>query len=88
MHAEHRILQLGGRDLRTQLSMLLLDEQHEGSVELPQESLASLLGVRRPSLNKVLRDLERERLVRLSYRRVDISDPAGLARVAGRKPET
>jgi CRP-like cAMP-binding protein len=87
MHAEHRILQLGGRDLRAQLSMLLLDEQHEGSVELPQESLASLLGVRRPSLNKVLRDLERERLVRLSYRRVEISDPAGLARVAGRKPE-
>lgn len=84
VHAERRILQLAGRDLRAQLSMLLLDEQHAGAVELPQESLASLLGVHRPSLNKVLRDLERESLVRVSYRRVEISDPEQLARVAGR----
>lgn len=86
VHAERRILQLGGRDLRAQVSNLLLDEEHGGSVELPQESLAALLGVRRPSLNKVLRDLEREGVVRLSYRCVDIGDRSGLERAASRKP--
>jgi hypothetical protein len=35
-------------------------------------------------LNKVLRDLERTGVVELSYRCVDIVDPAALARVAGR----
>ncbi len=85
VHAERRILQLGGRDLRAQVSNLLLDEEHDGSVALPQESLAALLGVRRPSLNKVLRDLAREGVVRLSYRCVDIGDRAGLERAAGRK---
>ena len=84
MSAERRLLQLAGRDLKTQLATLLLDEGREGSVALPQESLAALLGVRRPSLNKVLRDLERAGVVELSYRCVDIVDPAALARVAGR----
>jgi DNA-binding MarR family transcriptional regulator len=64
---------------------LLLDEGREGSVALPQESLAALLGVRRPSLNKVLRDLERAGVVELSYRCVDILDPGALAPVAGRR---
>lgn len=84
MQAERRILQLAGRDLRTQLASLLLDEEREGSVALPQESLAALLAVRRPSLNKVLRELERAGVVALSYRRVDIVDRAGLAELAGR----
>jgi CRP-like cAMP-binding protein len=84
MNAERRILQLAGRDLKTQLANLLLDEERDGSVALPQESLASLLGVRRPSLNKVLKDLERSGTVRLSYGCVDIVDRAALARTAGR----
>jgi CRP-like cAMP-binding protein len=84
MTAERRILQLAGRDLKTQLANLLLDEEREDSVALPQESLAALLGVRRPSLNKVLRDLERAGVVELSYRRVDIADRRALVRTAGR----
>lgn len=84
MSAERRILQLAGRDLKTQLANLLLDEEREDSVALPQESLAALLGVRRPSLNKVLRDLERAGVVDLSYRCVDIADRRALVRAAGR----
>jgi CRP-like cAMP-binding protein len=84
MNAERRILQLAGRDLRSQLASLLLDEERDGSVALPQESLSALLGVRRPSLNKVLRDLERQGVVGLSYRRVDVIDRAALRRLAGR----
>lgn len=84
MSAERRILQLTGRDLKTQLATLLLDEERDGSVALPQESLASLIGVRRPSLNKVLKDLERAGLVKLSYGCVDIADRRALAHAAGR----
>jgi CRP-like cAMP-binding protein len=84
MSAERRILQLAGRDLKTQLANLLLDEERDGSVALPQGSLASLLGVRRPSLNKVLKDLERAGSVTLSYGCVDIADRRGLERAAGR----
>jgi CRP-like cAMP-binding protein len=84
MSAERRILQLAGRDLKTQLANLLLDEERDGSVALPQESLAALLGVRRPSMNKVLRNLERTGAVRLSYRCVDIADRPALVRTAGR----
>lgn len=82
--AERRILQLAGRDLKVQLANLLLDEERDGSVPLPQESLAALLGARRPSVNKALRDLERAGILELSYRCVDIVDRSGLARVAGR----
>jgi CRP-like cAMP-binding protein len=84
MNAERRILQLAGRDLKTQLANLLLDEGREGSVALPQESLAALLGVRRPSLNKILREFERAGVVELSYRCVDIVDRPSLVRAAGR----
>jgi DNA-binding Lrp family transcriptional regulator len=84
MNAERRILQLAGRDLKTQLANLLLDEGRDGSVALPQESLAALLGVRRPSLNKILREFERAGVVELSYRCVDIVDRPSLVRAAGR----
>jgi CRP/FNR family transcriptional regulator, cAMP and macrophage regulator len=84
MNAERRVLRLAGRDLKTQLGDLLLDEERDGSIALPQKSLAALLGVRRPSLNKILRELERAGAVKLSYRRVDIADRDALVRLAGR----
>ena len=84
MSAERRILQLARRDLKTQLANLLLDEERDDSVSLPQESLAALLAVRRPSLNQVLRDFERAGVVKLSYRCVDIADRRALVRAAGR----
>lgn len=84
VQTERRILQLAGRDLRTQLANLLLDEEHADAVSLPQESLAALLGVRRPSLNKVLRELERQGVVELGYRCVSITDRRTLVRTAGR----
>lgn len=47
---------------------------------LPQRTLAAMLGVQRPSLNKVLRQFEQQGLLELSYRSVRILDPAGLKR--------
>ncbi len=85
-HAQRRVLQLSGRDLTTQLAGLLLDEERDGAVALPQDTLAALLGVRRPSVNKVLRAFERRDLVRTSYGRVELIDRVALIRAAGRTP--
>jgi CRP/FNR family transcriptional regulator, cAMP and macrophage regulator len=83
-HAHRRVLQLSGRNLTQQLAGLLLDEERDGEVALPQESLAALLGVRRPSINKVLRLLERRNLVRTSYGKVELLEPDSLQVIAGR----
>jgi Crp-like helix-turn-helix domain len=69
---------------KMQVANLLLDAERDGSVALPQESLAALLAARRPSLNNVLRDLERSGIVKLSYRCVDITDRRALVCAAGR----
>jgi CRP/FNR family transcriptional regulator, cAMP and macrophage regulator len=82
---QRRLLQLTGGELRTQLASLLLDEAGTDSepVALPQATLAELLGARRPSVNRVLKELEARGMIRLAYRRVDILDAGALARVAG-----
>jgi CRP-like cAMP-binding protein len=82
---QRRLLQLTGGELRTQVATLLLDEAGADSepVRLPQATLAELLGARRPSVNRVLKQLEAEGAIRLTYRQVDILDAGALARVAG-----
>jgi CRP/FNR family transcriptional regulator, cAMP and macrophage regulator len=82
---QRRLLQLTGGELRTQVAALLLDEGGADSepVRLPQATLAELLGARRPSVNRVLKQLEADGAIRLTYRQVDILDAAALAQVAG-----
>jgi hypothetical protein len=41
-----------------------------------------MLGVQRPSLNKVLKDLERDGLIKIGYASIDIVDRASLVRYA------
>jgi hypothetical protein len=48
-------------------------------VELPQRTLAAMLGVQRPSLNRVPKDLERGGLIRISYSTIEVPDRARLA---------
>ncbi|MDS1271854.1 Crp/Fnr family transcriptional regulator [Lipingzhangella sp. LS1_29] len=80
LSASHmRILGLLGRTLSQQTAQLLLDEAADGSVALPQHTLAAMLGVRRPSLNKVLKELERARVISVSYAAITILDPDALA---------
>jgi CRP-like cAMP-binding protein len=45
---------------------------------LPQEQLASMLSVSRQTINQVLRQLEMQGLIKLSYRELEICDLAGL----------
>ncbi|HEX6208514.1 MAG TPA: Crp/Fnr family transcriptional regulator [Actinomycetota bacterium] len=85
VHSQRRILQLQDHEVRGKVASLLLDEERGGVVELPQESLAALLSVRRQAVNGALREFERAGLVRTSYRLVRIEDRAGLESVAGRR---
>lgn len=54
----------------------------DGRVELPQRTLAAMLGVAQPSLNKVLTDLERDGLIRISYSTIEV--PTGPSSPPGR----
>ena len=78
-----RLAGLLGRPLAEQAAALLSDEAQDGAVALSQQILAAMLGVRRPSLNKILKDFERRGLIELGYRAITIHDPAGLTRQAG-----
>ncbi|MGH3863798.1 Crp/Fnr family transcriptional regulator [Actinokineospora sp.] len=81
--SQMRLLGLLGRTLTAQVARLLLDEVVDGQVPLPQRTLAAMLGVQRPSVNKILKELEREGLVGVRYAAIDILDPEGLAKHAG-----
>jgi CRP/FNR family transcriptional regulator, cAMP and macrophage regulator len=78
--SQARVLGLLGGPLTAQAARLLAGEATDGRVTLPQRTLAAMLGVQRPSLNKVLKELERGGLIRIGYAAIDILDPAKLAR--------
>jgi CRP-like cAMP-binding protein len=77
-----RVAALLGQPLAAQAARLLLDEAAEAIVQLPQRTLAAMLGVRRPSLNKVLKDLEYDGLIVVRYAMIDVVDAKGLAELA------
>jgi len=51
-------------------------------LSLSQEELGHLVGLSRQTVNRVLREMERLRLVSLAFGRVDILDEPGLLNVA------
>lgn len=53
-------------------------------LRLPQEYLAQMLGVSRQTVNKALRDLEREQVLALHYAEIEVISPEGLMERAGR----
>lgn len=69
-----RLTSLLGQPLEVQIAQLLLDESVEDVVALTQTTVAALLGVRRPSVNRVLRKFSKAGLVQLNYGRVQIRD--------------
>lgn len=78
-----RLTSLLGQSLEVQVAQLLLEERVDDVVTLTQTTLAALLGVRRPSVNRVLRRFARAGVVELSYGRVSIVDTEALVAVAG-----
>jgi CRP/FNR family transcriptional regulator, cAMP and macrophage regulator len=81
-----RLLALLGGSLAAQAASLLAEEAVDGRVELPQLTLAAMLGVARPSLNKVLKDLERDGLIKISYGTIEVLDRARLTARAPNRP--
>lgn len=81
--SQNRVLGLLGRSLTEQVARLLLDESVDGEVPLPQRTLAAMLGVQRPSLNKILKDFERRNLIEVRYAAIHIVDVDGLLAAGG-----
>jgi CRP-like cAMP-binding protein len=77
-----RVVALLGQPLIRQAARLLLDEAVEAVVRLPQRTLAAMLGVQRPSLNKVLKELERDGLIAVRYATIEIVDAFALGDLA------
>jgi CRP-like cAMP-binding protein len=77
-----RLTSLLGEPLEVQVAQLLLDESVDDVVALPQMTVAALLGVRRPSVNRVLRRFVRRGVVAIGYGKVRIVDRAGLEAAA------
>jgi len=61
-----RLVSILGQPLEIQVAQLLLEEHVDGVVSLPQTTVAALLGVRRPSVNRVLRKFARGALIEIS----------------------
>jgi CRP/FNR family transcriptional regulator, cAMP and macrophage regulator len=80
---QERILELLGRSLPVQVPRLLDAEAIDGRVPLPQRTLAAMLGVQRPSLNKILKEFERDGLIAIRYAAIDIVNPTRLRKQAG-----
>lgn len=77
-----RIVEVLGRTLRERVARLLVDEAVDGALDLPQKTLAEMLGVQRSSLNKVLQELEQEELIGIGYSHVELKDRAALTSLA------
>ncbi len=86
--SQQRIVDLLGVPLAQQVARVLLDEGEDGQVPYAQSTIAALLGARRPSVNKVVRDLQRRGLIGVGYRSITIEDRTGLQAVSGRGGET
>lgn len=81
-NSQRRILELLGRSLPEQLAQLILDEAVDGRVRLTQQTLAAMLGVHRPSTNRVLREFEGRGIVDLHYGEITIRHPDLLEGIA------
>lgn len=77
-----RLIGMLGRSLTEQAARLLLDEEHSGRVALPQRTLAAMLGVQRPSLNKVLKQFEKRGAIEVAYAEIRIADRTKLEALA------
>jgi CRP-like cAMP-binding protein len=80
--AQGRILELLGASLQEQVARLILDEAVDGAVRVPQRTLAAMLGVRRQSLNKTLKELELKGVVSVAYADVGVRDEGRLRQLA------
>jgi CRP-like cAMP-binding protein len=75
----------GAHSLKQRLARWLLmmrDRSDADSLGITQDLLAEMLGVRRPSITRVVRELERAGLIEPSRRQVTILDRQGLRKAS------
>ena len=75
----------GAHSLKQRLARWLLmmrDRSDTDSLAITQDLLAEMLGVRRPSITRVVRELERANLIEPSRRQVTILDRRGLKKAS------
>ncbi len=75
---QQRLAELLAGGLETQIGALLVNRAETQQVSLSQSTIAKLLGARRSSVNRILRQMEDDGIVKLSYRNIRITDPAAL----------
>ena len=78
-----RLLEVLAGGLDAQIASVLVRRAERGVVNLSQNSIAELVGGNRSSVNRVLKRLEEQQLVRVGYGQVEIADGPRLAKVAG-----
>lgn len=76
---QDRVSDLLAGGLDRQVASWLLREGGEEGVAVSQLTLARLLGARRTSVNQALRRLEADGFISTGYRRITVTNPAGLA---------
>ncbi len=76
---QQRLVDVLAGGIEAQLaSMLLRQADEHGRVAMPQAQLASLLGVQRTSVQRVLKQLAEAGLIEVGYRKIELVDRAGL----------
>lgn len=77
--AQDRLEELLAGPLDHQIASLLRHTaDRQGVVRMSQETIAQLLGTRRPSVTRSLANLERQGLVKKHYREIRVANPDGL----------
>jgi CRP-like cAMP-binding protein len=83
MSYQSRLMEVLAGGLEAQIASVLVRRAERGVVNLSQTNLAELVGGRRTSVNRVLKRLEDQDMVRVRYGQVEITDETRLATVAG-----
>jgi CRP-like cAMP-binding protein len=78
-----RVVELLAGGLEAQVASVLLQRAEDDVLHLSQGNLAELVGHPRTSINRALKHLEAQGLVRVRYGQVELIDRTGLAKVAG-----
>lgn len=82
-HAQDAFAGTVGASAQSRLARLLLREARDGIVSCSQSTLAAMAGLRRPTVNQILKEFERDGLVSIGYRQVSVLSIGQLTRRAG-----
>jgi DNA-binding MarR family transcriptional regulator len=79
----YRVVELLAGDLEAQVASVLVRRNERGLVNLSQSHLAELIGGNRSSVNRILKRLEEQGLVKVHYGQVEVLNEEELSRAAG-----